>query len=563
MDEVDVKVKNKPQGVSVSMLGQAGLRLTLNRLNLYFDPYLSNSVEILHSADLIRQVPIPIFPKDVHDADFVFITHEHTDHCDPHTIPQISISSPQAKFIAPSSVAKKLIEWGINSDRIILATESWIELCPGTRFMAVPAAHPSIMRDSAGNLEFVGYLIEADEKRIYIAGDTCVSQEIIDTLIAQTPIQIAFLPVNEQNFFRERRGIIGNMSVREAFQFAEEIGVKEVVPLHWDMFAVNAVPMDEIQLTYKNMNPGFQLSINPSTLSLTEVEVSIIIRTLNEARHLEDLLIKIGKQQANGINYEVIIVDSGSTDRTLDIAARYGCRIFHIAREDFSFGRSLNMGCREALGKILVMISGHCVPVDEHWLKNLCQPIQDGFSQYSYGRQIGGPNTHISEACIFAKFFPQESCIPQVGFFCNNANSAMLKSAWEKNIFDEGLTGLEDMDLAKRLVKGGGLIAYKADAAVFHYHYESWPQVRRRYERESIALQKIMPQVHFTLTDALLFFVNSVWSDCRWSYQNKLKTLPLINIILYRWNQYLGSWIGNHQHRQLSKAEKERYFYPT
>lgn len=556
-------MSNVLKNVPVHMLGQAGMMLSLGRVNIYFDPYLSNSVETLHAADLIRLVPIPIAPSEVLDADFVFITHEHTDHCDPHTIPQISISSPQAKFIAPSSVAKKLIEWGINLDRIILATESWIELCPGTRFMAVPAAHPKIMRDSTGNLECVGYLIEADGKRIYIAGDTCVDQEIIDILVAQAPLQIAFLPVNEQNFFRERRGIIGNMSVREAFQFAEEIGVKEVVPLHWDMFAVNAVPLDEILLTYKNMNPSFRLSINPTALSFTEVDVSIIIRTLNEARHLEDLLQKIEGQQTNGIDYEVIIVDSGSSDRTLEIAARYGCRVLHIAREDFSFGRSLNMGCREALGKILVMISGHCVPVNEHWLKNLCQPIQDGISQYSYGRQIGGVDTHVSEACIFAKFYPQESCIPQAGFFCNNANSALLKSAWEKNIFDEGLTGLEDMDLAKRLVEGGGLIAYKADAAVFHYHYESWPQVRCRFERESIALQKIMPQVHFTLFDAILFFINSVWSDCRWSYKNKSHTLPLINIILYRWNQYLGSWIGNHQHRQLSKAEKERYFFPT
>lgn len=558
-----MKSKNKSQGIPVSVLGQAGLKLTLSRLNLYFDPYLSNSVEILHSADLIRQIPIPILPEDVVDADFVFITHEHTDHCDPHTLPQVATASPKAKFVVPSCLTQKLVDWGIGIDRIIAATENWMELDAELKFMAVPAAHPKIKRDSCGNLEFVGYLIEFEGRRLYIAGDTCVDQTIIDILVGQSPIHAAFLPVNEQNFFRERRGIIGNMSVREAFQFAEEIGVKEVIPLHWDMFALNSIPLDEIQLTYKNMNPKFRLSINPTSLNFSKVDVSIIIRTLNEARHLEALLLKIEQQQTNGINHEVILVDSGSTDRTLDIATQHGCRILHVAREDFSFGRSLNIGCREAFGKILVMISGHCVPANEHWLQNLCQPIQDGFSQYSYGRQIGGIDTHVSEACIFAKFYPQESRVPQEGFFCNNANSALLKSAWEKNHFDECLTGLEDMDLAQRIVKGGGLIAYNADATVFHYHYESWSQVRRRFERESIALQKIMPQVHITLNDAIRFFINSVYNDCKWAYQNKLQNLPVFNIILYRWNQYLGSWMGNHQHRQLSKAEKERYFFPS
>ncbi|MCH8331700.1 MAG: glycosyltransferase family 2 protein, partial [Bacteroidetes bacterium] len=102
---------------------------------------------------------------------------------------------------------------------------------------------------------------------------------------------------------------------------------------------------------------------------------SIIIRTLNEEKHLNELLSCIEGQDTDGLDYEVIIVDSGSTDNTLQIAMSHGCKILHITREEFSFGRSLNKGCAAAAGKFLVMISGHCVPTNGKWLQELCQPL--------------------------------------------------------------------------------------------------------------------------------------------------------------------------------------------
>ena len=74
--------------------------------------------------------------------------------------------------------------------------------------------------------------------------------------------------------------------------------------------------------------------------------ISVVIRTLNEARYLEELIRGIqGQKLPDGWASEVVIVDSGSTDGTLDIAGRLGCRIEHITREEFTFGRSLNRGC--------------------------------------------------------------------------------------------------------------------------------------------------------------------------------------------------------------------------
>lgn len=545
----------------IQMLGQSGCRLAFPGATVYLDPYLSNSVQILDSPDLDRLLPIPYPPEEVTDADFVCITHDHMDHCDPHTLPQLAQASPRSRFIGPTPVIRRLAQWGIASDRLTTAVEAWTDIAPNLRLRAVPAAHPEIERDTEGRLAHVGYLFEYDGEKIYFAGDTSVRQEIIDVLVARQPIHTAFLPVNEHNYFRAARGIIGNMSVREAFLFAREIGVRQVVAVHWDMFAVNAVEPEEIGLIYQRMAPGFTLLIRPSYLNLGSVRASIVIRTLNEARHLDELLRAVAGQQTHGLSYEVIVVDSGSTDDTLAVALRHGCRIHHIARNEFSFGRSLNKGCEIAGGEILVFISGHCIPTDEHWLQKLCRPILDGRAQYVYGRQLGGPESHYSECRIFAGHFPEQSSIPQEGFFCNNANAALLKSVWDRYRFDEELTGHEDMELAQRLVQGGGKVAYVAQAEVFHLHNETWFQIRRRFEREALALQKIMPQVHVTFFDTLRYVASSVWNDWRCSWRES-GAVKFHDIVRYRWNQYRGSWKGNREHRKLSHQEKEKYFYP-
>lgn len=257
-----------------------------------------------------------------------------------------------------------------------------------------------------------------------------------------------------------------------------------------------------------------------------------------------------------------MLVDSGSTDGTLEIAERYGCRILHITREEFSFGRSRNMGCEAASGDILVITSGHCVPASPHWLQKLCQPLLDGVAQYSYGRQLGGPSSQFSECQVFNKYFPATSRIPQDGFYCNNANSALLKASWAKYRFDEELTGLEDMHLAQRLVRDGGRVAYVAEAPVYHHHSETWPQVCRRFEREAIALQQIMPHVHVNALDAARYMVSSIWGDMRRAQSQQALRQHWLNIVRYRYHQYVGSYLGNHDHRKLSRADKDQYFYP-
>lgn len=254
----------------IQLLGQSGCRLECLGTVVYLDPYLSNSVQELDAPDLQRLMPVPVRPEDVMDADWVLITHDHIDHCDPHTLPKIAESSQQANFVGPAPVIEKLENWGISKTRLHLAKEAWTSITADLIIHAIPAAHPNIERDSRGNLLYIGFLLALEIKgnRLYLAGDTSVTQELIDILNALGPISTAVLPVNEKNFFRSQRGIIGNMTVREAFGLAEAIGVKSIIPVHWDMFAINSVDLSEIRAVYEQMKPSFDLQIQPNSIIL-------------------------------------------------------------------------------------------------------------------------------------------------------------------------------------------------------------------------------------------------------------------------------------------------------
>ncbi|TRO95892.1 glycosyltransferase family 2 protein [Glycocaulis profundi] len=293
------------------------------------------------------------------------------------------------------------------------------------------------------------------------------------------------------------------------------------------------------------------------------MDASIVIRTYNEAKWLPEALRGVQAQELGDLKAEVVLVDSGSTDDTREIARAHGCRIVEIAKSDFTFGRSLNYGCDAALGRNLVFISGHCIPDSPRWLANLIRPLDEGLCVYSYGRQYGRPDvTKFSEEMLFRKYFPEASALPQDGFFCNNANAALPKAVWSEHPFDEEVTGLEDMVLAKRLVEQDMKIGYVADAPVIHLHEETWSKVKIRYEREAVALQDIMPEVHLRFRDLVRYTAAGVFHD--WSEALSRKTFwrEAGGIVMFRAMQYWGAYQGNNNHRRLSQSRKDRYFYP-
>lgn len=252
--------------VKVKCLGQAGLRLQCQETVVYCDPYLSDSVEALDGPIHRRMVPAPMAPADVKDADWVLVSHEHLDHFDPDTLVPIAKASPRAKFLVPGCVSEELAARGVDRVRITIARPRWHPAGTGVRIHPVPACHPTIERDERGDLRYLGYVIDVNGKRLYVAGDTSPHQGIVDAIEAIGGAHVGFIPINERNVYKERRGIVGNMSAREAFAFAEELQVKTLVPIHWDMFQTNCVFPEEVESLYARLRPPFQLKFRPESV---------------------------------------------------------------------------------------------------------------------------------------------------------------------------------------------------------------------------------------------------------------------------------------------------------
>lgn len=118
------------------------------------------------------------------------------------------------------------------------------------------------------------------------------------------------------------------------------------------------------------------------------------------------------------------------------------------------------------------------------------------------------------------------------------------------------------MELAHRLKTNGYLLAYVAEAPVYHIHDESWHQIRMRYQREAVALRYIMPGVHIRLTDFFRFYTSAVLIDAGAALKERQFWRRISEIVVFRLMQYWGSYRGNHEYKKLSSQLREKYFYP-
>jgi glycosyltransferase involved in cell wall biosynthesis len=288
---------------------------------------------------------------------------------------------------------------------------------------------------------------------------------------------------------------------------------------------------------------------------------SVVIRALNEAEHIGRLLHGLERQTRRPD--EVILVDSGSSDDTVAIAEKHGARIVHIAKEEFSFGRALNRGCEAATSESLLFVSAHVYPVYDTYLERMLAPMEalDAVG-IAYGRQVGDDRTKYSEGKVMHKWFPDESVWDQGHPFSNNANALVRRSVWNDLRYDEELTGLEDLEFAKRAQALGVKVSYVADAPVVHVHEESWDAVRNRYRREAIAYARIMGDGHIGASEAVRLAVSNAFSDAVHAARDRVLLRTSGEILRFRAAQFYGSWQGFRDGQNISRDLKRRFYYP-
>ena len=288
---------------------------------------------------------------------------------------------------------------------------------------------------------------------------------------------------------------------------------------------------------------------------------SIIIRAYNEEKYIGRLLEGIQRQTLKDV--EIILVDSGSTDSTVSIAESYGARVVRIPSAEFTFGRSLNYGIKEAKREFIVIASAHVYPVYPDWLETLLHPFQDERVAVAYGKQRGPEFAKFSEQQIFHQWYPDLSKLNQETAFCNNANAAIRKSLWEENNYDETLTGLEDLAWAKWAKERGHSIAYVAEAEIIHVHNETPRGVFNRYRREAMALRKIYPEAHFNFYDFLRLTITNILSDL-WHAARTREGVLLKNIssiFWFRFMQFHGTRMGHRETSLVTPQLREIFYY--
>ena len=287
---------------------------------------------------------------------------------------------------------------------------------------------------------------------------------------------------------------------------------------------------------------------------------SIIIRAYNEEKHIQRLLSGIMEQSVKEI--QIILVDSGSQDRTRAFASEFPVEIMEIPPLEFTFGRSLNLGISKATSDLIVMASAHVYPVYPDWLETLLEPFENQKIALTYGKQRGAETTHFSEHQIFQHWFPDASTHNQNHPFCNNANAAIRKSLWELHPYDETLPGLEDLEWGNWAQEQGFRIDYVAEAEVIHVHNESLSSIRNRYKREGMAFKRIYPNETFHRRDLLRLVTQNIVSDLRAAARQKVILQNWLKIIRFRWQQFYGTFQGYRQSGPLTWALKQAFYYP-
>ena len=197
-------------------------------------------------------------------------------------------------------------------------------------------------------------------------------------------------------------------------------------------------------------------------------DISIVIRSKNEERFINQTLEAIF-QQTLDIPFEVILIDSGSTDRTLEIASSFDVRIFKIETNQFSYGRALNYGASLARGRYLVNLSAHCIPTDSMWMSRLIGALETNRAVVAtYGKQLPikglNPFEERSLDLIFSVGDDSKSVPP-----FSNANCAIRKRTWREHPFDEKASFAEDFIWSQTLPKQHE-IKFIPEAAVYHTH---------------------------------------------------------------------------------------------
>lgn len=200
-----------------------------------------------------------------------------------------------------------------------------------------------------------------------------------------------------------------------------------------------------------------------------------LIRTLNEAKFLRHTLERIFGQGHSGedFNIDVTVVDSGSTDQTLQIAEEFGCKVVVVPQEEWSWGKALNIGFENCQAEFVGIISAHCYLIGDSFVVKAVSLMREHGLDALYGRQVAISGMDVFEEYELNAWYPKEGLrkltLSDLGGV-SNACCIMRRSAWQNLPFDEEAQSMEDGIWAVNALRAGRTIAYSSEIELYHSH---------------------------------------------------------------------------------------------
>lgn len=208
--------------------------------------------------------------------------------------------------------------------------------------------------------------------------------------------------------------------------------------------------------------------------------VGVVIRTLNESEHIARCIQTL-RQQHGGFELDVVVVDSGSTDGTVELGRANGARIVELSPDEFDYSKALNLGIESVRGDLVVSLSAHAIPVDDRWLETMLAPFADPAVAGVSSGQIPWPGARWQEVKRIRLQFDSVRRVYSRdtgdAILFSNAASAIRRSVWLEEPFT--LPAVEDLDWGRRVVAAGLFVVYEPAAAVYHSHDEG-PRAQAR-----------------------------------------------------------------------------------
>ncbi|MEO6595860.1 MAG: glycosyltransferase family 2 protein [Planctomycetota bacterium] len=226
------------------------------------------------------------------------------------------------------------------------------------------------------------------------------------------------------------------------------------------------------------------------------MKASLVIPTWNAGPLLEEVLSAVDAQPgAHAL--ERVAIDSGSTDGTVATLQRHGFRVATIPQREFNHGATRDLGIEQTVGEVVLLLTQDATPADANWLPALLAAYENPAVDAAWCRQIPRPDCNpllrrriegwmgdrttlalqrLPQDKTFADLQPMERL--RLSAF-DNVASSVRRSSWAKYRFGRRRFG-EDITFGKRVVEGGGCIAFVPESAVIHSHKTTPKQEGKR-----------------------------------------------------------------------------------